>query len=95
MVVLGVDVHKRTHTLVAVDAGGRKLDERTVPATSAGHAEALGWARVTFGTEVVWGVEDCRVLSARLEHDLLDAGQRVVRVPPRLTARTRVGTQPR
>ena len=33
MVVIGGDAHKRTHTLVAVDQVGRKLGERTVPAT--------------------------------------------------------------
>jgi len=27
MVVVGVDAHKRTHTLVAVDEVGRELDE--------------------------------------------------------------------
>jgi hypothetical protein len=30
MVVIGVDSHKRTHTVVAVDEAGRKLAERTV-----------------------------------------------------------------
>ena len=32
-VVIGVDAHKRSHTLVAVDQVGRKLGERAVPAT--------------------------------------------------------------
>ena len=31
MVVVGVDAHKRTHTLVAVDQVGRKLAERPWP----------------------------------------------------------------
>ncbi len=30
MVVVGADVHKRTHTFVAVDEVGRKLGEKTV-----------------------------------------------------------------
>ena len=30
MVILGADLHKRRHTVVAVDEHGRKLDERTV-----------------------------------------------------------------
>ena len=89
MIVIGADVHKRTHTFVAVDGGGRKLGDKVVEATSAGHATALRWVRAAFGADVVWGVEDCRALSARLERDLLDAGQRVVRVPPNLTARHR------
>ena len=80
MVVVGVDAHKATHTLVGVDAGGRKLAELTVQATTAGHIKALGWGVREFGSDLVWGIEDCRHLSARLERDLLDAGQRVVRV---------------
>ena len=82
MVVVGADVHKRTHTFVAVDEVGRKLGEKVVAATSAGHGEAVMWARERFGVQVLWGIEDCRHLSARLERDLLTAGQQVVRVPP-------------
>jgi transposase len=93
VVVIGVDAHKATHTLVGVDAVGRKLDELTVPATGAGHIKALSWARSVFGADVVWGVEDCRQLSLRLEQDLLDAGQRVVRVPTQLMARTRASAR--
>ena len=89
MVVVGADVHKRTHTCVAVDAVGRKVGEKTVTATSAGHAEAVMWARERFGGELVWAIEDCRHLSARLERDLLGLGQSVVRVPPKLMAQTR------
>jgi transposase len=33
-VVIGVDAHKRSHTLVAVDGVGRKLAERTVGTTA-------------------------------------------------------------
>ena len=35
-VIIGVDAHKRTHTLVAVDEAGRKLGEWTVAATPRG-----------------------------------------------------------
>ena len=86
MVVVGADVHKRTHTFVAVDAVGKRVGEKVVAATSAGHAQALRWARERFGAELIWGIEDCRHLSARLERDLLSAGQQVVRVPPKLMA---------
>ncbi len=40
-VTLGVDAHKRSHTVVGVDAVGKKLGEKTVPSTSIGHAAAL------------------------------------------------------
>jgi transposase len=95
MVVVGADVHKRTHTFVAVDAVGRKLGEKVVAATSSGHAEAVMWARERFSSEVVWGIEDCRHLSARLERDLLTAGQQVVRVPPKLMAQSRASARTR
>jgi transposase len=87
MVVIGVDSHKRTHTVVATDATGRKLAEKTVVATSAGHLELVRWAGRF--TDRTWALEDCRHLSRRLSTDLLVAGERVVRVPPKLMAGAR------
>ncbi len=89
MVVVGADVHKQTHTFVAVDKVGRQVGQCTVKATSEGHAKAWAWATREFGSELVWAIEDCRHLSARLERDLLTAGQRVVRVPPKMMAEQR------
>jgi transposase len=40
---------------------------------------------------VIWAIEDCRHVSQRLEQALLAAGQHVLRVPPVMTARARVG----
>ena len=87
MVVIGVDAHKRTHTVVAVDEAGRKLAERTVAATSDGHLELLGWSRTW--PERSWALEDCRNLTRRLEADLLRAGETVRRVPTKLMAGAR------
>jgi transposase len=89
VVIIGVDAHKATHTLVAVDAVGRKIGEKTVPATTDGHMEGLMWARHGFGVDLLWAVEDCRQVSSRLETDLIGAGQRVVRVPVKLMSRAR------
>ena len=89
MVVVGVDAHKRTHTLVAVDEAGRKLAEKTVAATPDGHIEAFLWARRW--PEHLFALEDCRHLTRRLETDLLVAGEAAVRVPTRLMA----GSSPR
>jgi transposase len=100
MVVVGADVHKRTHTFVAVDEVGRQLGQLTVPAIGEGHAKAVRWAHAEYGVQVLWAIEDCRHLSARLERDLLTAGQQVVRVPPKMmaehrrTARTRGKSDP-
>ena len=95
MVVVGADVHKRTHTFVAVDEVGRKVGEKVVEATTVGHRQAIRWARTQFGVELVWAIEDCRHLSARLERDLLSADQKVVRVPPKLMAQTRASARTR
>ncbi|WP_344301513.1 IS110 family transposase, partial [Paractinoplanes deccanensis] len=84
MPVVGVDAHKKTHTLVAVDDLGRKLGEKTVAATSEGHLSAVQWAAQW--PDMRFAVEDCRHLTRRLEGDLLRAGCAVVRVHTRLMA---------
>ena len=93
MPVIGVDAHKQTHTLVAVDDLGRKLGERTVAVTSDGHLKAVQWAAQW--PNVRFAVEDCRHMTRRLEHDLLRAGYAVARVHTRLMAAARrTGRQP-
>lgn len=89
MVVVGVDAHKRTHTLVAIDDAGRKVAEKTVAATPEGHLEAVEWAQRW--PERQFALEDCRHVTRRLESDLLLAGEPVVRVPTRLMAGARKG----
>lgn len=89
MTIIGVDAHKRSHTCVAVDSAGVRLAQKTVPATSAGHTEVLRWALTSFGTDLVWGVEDVRPFTALLERELLAADQVVKRVPAHIMARNR------
>ncbi len=89
MVILGIDAHKRTHTVVAVDEVGRELASKTTQATTTeAHLGLLRWAE-QFGEQRRWAVEDCRHLSRRLEADLLTAGEEIVRVPPKLMAGAR------
>jgi transposase len=96
LVILGADVHKKTHTIVAVDESGRKVGELTVAAKQVGHGKAIGWARTQFpAADLRWAIEDCRHLSVHLERDLLVAGQHVVRVPPKLMAGASVGGRQR
>ncbi|WP_211233077.1 IS110 family transposase [Solirubrobacter soli] len=85
MIVIGIDAHKQTHTAAVVDEAGRLLDEVTVTADAAGHQELMRFAARS-GLERVWAVEDCRHVSGALERFLLQAGQTVVRVPPKLMA---------
>ena len=89
MVIIGVDAHKKTHTMCAIDDVGRKLGEKTVAAHTEGHLEALMWARAAYGVEIRWAVEDCRQVSTRLETDLIANGQSIVRVPVKLMHRSR------
>ncbi len=89
MVILGIDAHKRTHTVVAIDEAGRELGTKTTTATTTeAHLELVRWAD-RFACERRWAVEDCRHLSRRLEADLLGAGEEIVRVPPKLMAHAR------
>lgn len=74
MIVVGSDVHKHSHTFVAVDEVGRQLGQLSVPTTTTGHQRVIRWVRDEFGLEVVWAIEDCRNYSARLERDLLAVG---------------------
>ena len=87
MVVLGADLHKRSHTIVVIDGTGRQLAEKTIPATDAGHVELRRWAAQW--PERTWGLEDCRHLSRRLDAELVRAGESVVRVAPKLMAGAR------
>ena len=90
MITFGIDAHKRTHTVVAVDEVGKQLATRTTTATTTGdHLELLRWAEQLGDDERRWAVEDCRHLSRRLERDLVLAGESVTRIPPKLMAGAR------
>jgi transposase len=91
MIVIGTDTHKETHALAAVDEGtGRVRGGRQIKADDAGHLAALRWA-LELDPERVWAIEDCRHVSGRLEQALIAAGERVVRVPPRMMGASRRG----
>jgi transposase len=81
MIVIGVDVHKHSLTATAVDELGRTLAEHS---GAAGGDEVIAWA-CSLGDERLWALEDCRHVTRGLERALLAAGERLVRVPPRLT----------
>lgn len=87
--MIGVDPHKATHTVTAVDGNGRVLGDLTVRARSSGHAELIGWARQNYPGERRWAVEDERNMAGLLIRDLLAAGERVIPVPAHLAAEKR------
>jgi transposase len=89
MIVIGADTHKRSHTLVAVDAAtGQTRGQLTITASDQGELDGLRFAS-GLAEERVWAIEDCRHVSWRLERTLLAAGERVLRVTPSLTGASR------
>jgi transposase len=91
MIVIGTDTHKRTHACGAVDAAtGRLAGETTAAAREPGFRELLAWGR-GLDEERIWAIEDCRHVSGALERFLVAAGERVVRVPPKLMGQSRRG----
>jgi transposase len=89
MIVIGVDTHKRSHTLVALDARtGAARGQLTIPASEDGMLAALRFAG-GLDAERVWALEDCRHVNGRLERGLVASGDRVVRVAPGLTDSSR------
>jgi transposase len=95
MLTIGVDPHKGTHSAVAVDQVGQQISGRTEPAKPDGFGALLVWARSLADGERVWVVEDCRHVSGPLERFLLDHGETVVRLPPRLMAGARQSVRQR
>jgi len=85
---VGVDPHKKTHTAVAAAESGRPVDDVTVQARHKGHERLLEWAR-SLDVERVFAIEDCRHVSGSLERFLIERGERVVRVPPKMMAGAR------
>src|SRR5215203_5842049 len=95
MIVLGADMHKRSHTVAAVSAAtGEVRDEKTVQVGVKGFAALLIWAR-DLGSERVWALEDCRHVSGAFERFLIGRGERVLRVPTKLMADVRRGARER
>jgi transposase len=91
MIVIGVDTHKYSHALAAVDEGtGRVLGSREISADDRGYLVAVRWAQ-GLDRDRVWALEDCRHVSHGLEQVLLAAGERVVRVAPHRMGASRRG----
>ena len=89
MIVLGADMHKRTHTIAAVAAAtGELRGDKTVHVGDAGFLALLEWARA-LEDERVWALEDCRHVSGSFERFLIASGERVVRVATKLMSDAR------
>lgn len=84
----GVDTHRDTHTVAAVDGAGRMLGHAWFPATPAGYVLLLGWLRAR-GSVVLVGVEGTGAYGAGLARFLRGEGVSLVEVdrPDRKTRR--------
>jgi transposase len=94
-VTIGVDTHKDLHVAAARDQLGRRLATTQIPATSAGYAELLAWAR-GLGKVAAWGVEGTGSYGAGLARFLARHHEQVAEVdrPNRATRRRRGKSDP-
>lgn len=79
MFAVGVDTHKDTHAVGALDQFGQVLGELTIQASSAGYGELVAWARA-LGDDVVIGIEGAGSYGAGLCEYLEREGLRVFEV---------------
>ena len=88
-VMIGVDPHKATHTVVAIDRDEHAIAKLKVVADRSQAQRLLAWA-APLGGERTWAIESVSGLGRLLAQQLLGAGEHVVDVPPTLSARVRL-----
>jgi len=88
MFIIGIDPHKRSHTAVAVDRSETVLDTVRVDADRHQRSRLLEWA--TRFEPRAWAVEGATGMGAMLAQQLVSAGEHVLDVPPKLSARVRL-----
>lgn len=80
MIIVGIDVHSRSHSAAAVDAQGRLLDSLEVGAGPTGLEQLCEWL-ARFEQPRLVAVENARGYGLALVRRLLLAGEEVVDVP--------------
>ena len=91
--VIGVDTHKRTHTLAVVDVNGGELAVTTIGAHVAGYARMLAFGCQHAPGRRVWAIEGSGSFGAGLTTYLLEQGERVVEVDRPARPATRSGAK--
>ena len=86
-VVIGVDPHKASNTLVVIDERERVLGQQRFANDRAGYRSMKTFARAH--RDRVWAVEGARGVGAGLAQRLVAEGEPVLDVPARLSARVR------
>ena len=87
-VLIGVDPHKATNVVAAVDEQGGLVGQENFPANRKGMRALERWAN-SF-QERRWAVEGAGGIGRPLAQKLLAGGEQVVDVPPKLSAKVRV-----
>jgi transposase len=87
-IVIGVDPHKATNVVAAIDEQGELVGQQIFPANRIGLRALERWAKRF--PERRWAVEGAGGIGRPLAQKLLAAGEPVVDVPPKLSSRVRV-----
>lgn len=86
-VVIGVDPAKRSHAMAVLDGGERQLAALQVGNDNAGYRQMRALARRW--PQRTWAVEGAGGVGLQLAQRLVADGERVLDVPPKLSARAR------
>src|SRR5215204_2678897 len=86
-VLIGVDPHKATNVVAAVDEQGGLVGQENFPANRKGMRALERWANGF--PERRWAVEGAGGIGRPLAQKLLAGGEQVVDVPPKLSAKVR------
>jgi transposase len=87
-VMIGVDPHKASHTVAALDEHGRLLDRKGIPASLDGYQQLRQWAGCW--PQRCWAIEGAHGVGRALAQRLVGDGEQVLEVPAKLAARVRV-----
>src|SRR5215472_4981684 len=87
-VMIGVDPHKASHTAVVISAAEEPLGEVRVRACAVQAERLLAWAAAWPAR--TWAIEGADGVGHLLAQQLLAAGERVLDVQPKLSARVRL-----
>jgi transposase len=88
LITIGIDPHKVSHTATAVDDAEVVIGEFRVEANRHQRARLLEWAAPFEPRR--WAIEGATGVGALLAQQLVGAGEHVVDVPPKLSARVRL-----
>jgi transposase len=87
-IIIGVDPHKLSATIEVVDKHEQRIGSGRLTTDRAGYAAMRTYAKSW--PEPMWAVEGANGAGRPLAQRLLEAGEQVVDVPAKLTARVRL-----